>query len=59
MGTSVRLKSRCRDDAVDDLQLETHPNVQRAIFGLARHETRAAVRQFPPPFGRREVPLDG
>jgi hypothetical protein len=59
MRTSEHLKSRRRDDPVDNLQLETHPNVQRAIFGLARHETRAIARQFPRPFGRREVPFDG
>src|SRR5688572_11417432 len=59
MRAAERLEARCRDDTVDDLQLEAHPNVQCSILGLARHETGHATLQFPRPPRRREVPLNG
>ena len=59
MRTAERLKTRRRDDVFDNLQLETYPDVQRAVLGFARHETRHTGRQFPRPHGRCEVPLDG
>ena len=59
MRAAERLKARRRDDPVDDLQLETHPNVQRAVLGFARHETWPCRPAVPAPFRRCEVPLDG
>ena len=38
-----------RDDVFGNLQLETYPDVQRAILGFARHETLETGRQFPRP----------
>jgi hypothetical protein len=51
------LKGRGSDAVFDNDQLKTYPNVQRAVLGFARHETRYSARQFPRPVRRCEVPL--
>ena len=59
MRTAEYLKARRYDDVFDNLQLKAYPDVQRTVFGFARHETDHASRQFPRPRGRREMPSYG
>ena len=55
MWTTENLKAGQADDAALQLQLETNPDVQRAVLGLARHQTGQAVRQFPGSLQRLEI----
>src|SRR6185295_17642311 len=50
--TTENLEASLADDASLQLQLITNPDLQRAVLGLARHQTGQAVRQFRGPAQR-------